>query len=103
MLFDSAPSASPGGVAAELISQNSVVISWHELPDDQQNGVILGYSVSCTSQEGYNQSQTGIGRNVSFTGLVLDSYYTCTVCAYTSVGCGPAAVTYISTFENCMY
>ena len=100
-VFVSVPSASPGGLSAELIDRSTAVISWSHVPEDQQNGYLLGYSVLCTSQNDHRLSQDETGTAVTLVGLVQNSTYTCTVCAFTAVGCGPSSITYISTYEDC--
>ena len=77
-------------------------MSWTPPPPESHNGELLGYNVTCTSETG-GIVITAIGSDTShiITGFSSVTLYTCEVCAFTSVGCGPSAFAYISTYEGC--
>lgn len=78
-------------------------LSWVVPSKESLNGVLLGYQIHCTGQDDDIISVVVTGTAASLHNIHNDTYYTCTVCAYTSAGCGPVAVTHISTYENCKY
>ena len=59
------------------------------------NGILLGYELTCSI------SVQILGTSVSLFDLQSNTHYTCTVCVYTSAGCGLYAVTYVNTYTNC--
>ena len=92
----------PSQFVAEIISNGSnLYLSWAQPPVDEINGILLGYQLSCTGQNDHSISDVITGTTAFLNDLYLNNHYTCQICAYTSVGCGPIAVTYVSTFENC--
>ena len=95
---------SPENFVAELVSNRTILfLSWIQLPIDQTNGIILGYQLSCIGQDNHSLSNVISGTTAFLHAIHNNTHYTCQVCAYTSVGCGPVAVAYVSTHENCKY
>ena len=80
---------------------NLSTVVWTPPPVRDHNGVILGYNLSCVSDRGDSLAVLVEGTSATVTNLVNDSHYTCSVCAYTFPGCGPPAVIYISTYNEC--
>ena len=70
---------------------------------DQYNGQFGGYRLTCSSQGSQTITVQASGTSVTLAVLENNAHYTCTVCAFTSVGCGPSSVTYFSTFRDCKY
>ena len=71
------------------------------LPIATHNGILLGYKLKCIAQNGHSTTLevTDAGANVH--DLQANTHYTCLVCGYTSVGCGPEAVIHVSTYDHC--
>ena len=72
-------------------------------PKEDHNGIILGYELTCSGQNNHTISIKISGTSVSLFDYQNNTHYACTVCAYTSAGCGPYAVTYVSTYTNCKF
>ncbi|XP_019857184.1 PREDICTED: uncharacterized protein LOC100638611 isoform X7 [Amphimedon queenslandica] len=88
----------PTGLCNELNGSN-LTLHWLPPPDGSVDGIISGYRINCTGENGHFISKT-----VSMTRVSVDlekgTYYTCMVCILTSAGCGPAAVNYINTYSG---
>lgn len=84
-----------------LPNTTSVHLSWVAPLADQVNGILIGYQLQCIGQNGHTLSASVTGSSTSLYAIHINTHYTCTVCGYTSVGCGPNAITHISTYENC--
>ena len=97
------PSSAPLNFLSESITTLSTRLVWSPPPEDSHNGVLLGYTLTCKSDKNHVIFVQASGTATTLTELHSDSHYTCTVCAFTSVGCGPTAVTYISTYEECKW
>ena len=96
-----APSAGPSGLLAEVVANLTLHVSWMSLPEPSHNGILLGYNVVCTAQNGHSTSQQVSDTSATLHDVVANTHYTCLVCAYTSIGCGPNAVIHIGTFDHC--
>ena len=73
-------------------SSTSILVSWAEVPADQQNGIITGYTITYQSQtENHNRNvSTGTNdRQKSIMGLKEYVNYNITVFASTVKGDGP--------------
>ena len=94
------PDASPLGLEANL-EGDILYLSWFPPSFDAINGELLGYELICNGQDGHRV----VTRNVSISQANIavrnDTHYTCEVCAYTVIGCGPNATIHISTYNNC--
>ena len=88
---------------AEKESNLTLHLSWVSPPKEDHNGILLGYELTCSGQNNHTLSIKISGTSVSLFDLQNNTHYTCTVCAYTSAGCGPYAVTYVSTYTNCEF
>ena len=98
--YNVAPSAAPErfvGVAGE----RQVNFSWSPPPVTEHNGVIIGYTLSCSpspSSLPLSLSQAGIH---TVSGFTPDTEYTCSVVAHNDLGPGPAAHETLTTLEDC--
>ncbi len=95
-----APAASPTVTAVNTTS-TSLYLQWNQLPIEQRNGVIRGYSIQL------RHTRTGITtiHNTTETSLQLMnlkpySMYEYAIAAYTSVGQGPTASSQARTDED---
>jgi receptor-type tyrosine-protein phosphatase Q len=99
-LPESVPSLPPSEFIAVLENNATLRLSWQPPSGDSINGPLLGYQLHCHAQNGHSlvtqeQSNTALLRDIH-----NNTYYTCEVCAYTSAGCGPSTITYISTYAT---
>lgn len=46
IVYSLVPSGSPVNVSAEAVSSSRILLTWAALPQEQKNGVILGYKVN---------------------------------------------------------
>ena len=86
------------------VLQRSLTIrfSWVSPSAEYINGILLGYQLTCTALNKHKVALNVSGTSVSLTqNLQQDTHYTCTVCAYTIVGCGPSGTVHISTYKGC--
>lgn len=92
-------------VTSFSFSTITVQFSWSPPPLDSTNGVILGYTLTCVtrttphSQEEKLMVNVTDGTSYSLTDLEPETGYTCSVCAYTVVGCGPSVSRFVFTHE----
>lgn len=95
----------PGNSPSEFIGileQNLTVhFSWLSPPAKEINGILLGYKIACTALNQHELTTDVLGTSTSLHSLQAETHYTCTVCAYTAIGCGPKGTTHISTYEGC--
>lgn len=75
-------------------------LSWQSPPTNSVNGIIDGYQVNCSGLNNHFVSITVPDTRASID-LENGTDYTCIVCTLTSAGCGPSAVSYISTHGDC--
>ena len=88
------PNAPPAIVTGYNTSSTTLLVQWDEVPADEQNGVILTYTVNYTElSNGRKQTQhvTAPTTNASLTGLNEYSNYSITVFASTIKGDGNAS------------
>ena len=101
LVIATVPSESPSGFIAMLEQNLTVHFSWVSPPAGALNGILLGYTVSCTALNQHSLTVSVLGTSTSVHSLQADTHYTCTVCAYTVVGCGPTETVHISTYGGC--
>ena len=73
-------------------SSTSILVSWDEVPADQQNGIITGYTITLKAQTGNDSAIAPVGpneRQKNITGLKVYMNYNITVFASTVKGDGP--------------
>lgn len=97
----SVPNQPPTEFIAVLEEDLSVHFSWVSPPSEDINGVLLGYNVACTALNKHELTVNVSGTSASLYPFQAETHYTCTVCAYTAIGCGPNGVVHISTYEGC--
>ena len=98
-----APASSPTEFLAELNANLTVHLSWVPPPQHDINGNLLGYKLNCSDLSGHEMSLTITGLSATFYNVHNNTHYCCTICAYTSVGCGPFTITHYSTYGKCKY
>ena len=76
-------------------SSTSILVMWDEVPADQQNGIITGYTITYHSQTESDNGTVQVNGSVRQTELTnLKEYvnYNITVFAFTVKGDGPTTV-----------
>ena len=84
------PTAPPQSFTVTVLGPRSLRLSWTPPPSDQQNGEILGYTVTVANVETGREEESNT-TSTSYSPSSLHPYYTyqCKVAAFTSVGLGP--------------
>ena len=89
------PDGFPQNVSGQSSSSKSILVMWDEVPANQQNGIITGYTITYQSQtqndNGYVQVKGSV-RQTQLTNLKEYVNYGITVLASTVKGDGPASV-----------
>ena len=84
------PSGYPQSIIANATSPFSIVINWNPLPEEEQSGVIIGYTINVTHTDTLVTIQYfTTSTNVTITSLEPYTTYVCVVAADTAVGTGP--------------
>ena len=89
----SEPDDAPQNVRGQNTSSTSILVMWAEVPADQQNGIITGYTITYQSQTENDNGTVLVNGSVRQTELTnLKQYinYNITVFASTVKGDGPA-------------
>ena len=92
------PDSPPQNVRGRNTSSTSILVMWAEVPADQQNGIITGYTITYQSQTENDNGTVLVNGSVRQTELTnLKEYvnYNITVFASTVKGDGPATVPFI--------
>ena len=85
-----APSAAPVGLTVISQFSTSITLSWSLPPEENQNGIITGYSVHVTNTTtGQVLLLSTTMGSISVTSLSPYTAYHCSVAAQTTVGLGP--------------
>ena len=82
----------PQNVTGYNTSSTSIIVSWDEVPPDQQNGIITGYTITYQSQTQNDNGNVSAGpndRQKNITGLKEYVDYNIRVFASTVKGNGP--------------
>lgn len=95
------PSESPYGFVADSSATTTAHLQWSPLSGDKQNGELAGYEVMCSSENSHAVTVQVSGTSITLADLQASNIYTCLLCAFTSVGCGPTATAYFSTYRDC--
>ena len=88
----SGPHGAPRNVRKNNTTSTSIIVLWDEVPADQQNGIITGYTITYQSQTENHTDSVEVGRNdrqKNITGLKEYVNYNITVFASTVKGDGP--------------
>jgi len=97
------PDGAPQNVAAQNSSSTSILVMWDEVPADQQNGIITGYTITYNSQKENDNGNVSAGpsdRQKELTNLKEFVNYTITVSASTVKGEGPASDPIVVTTDQ---
>ncbi|XP_068677582.1 protein sidekick-1-like isoform X3 [Montipora foliosa] len=97
------PSAPPTSVQGHNLSSTSIFVSWGEVPPDDQNGVILSYTVTYRAlPSGSEQMQNVTAPNTTATLTGLNEYtnYSITVFASTIKGGGNKSVPIVAITDE---
>ena len=87
-----APSGPPTSFSTADVRPENVTLSWALPAEEDRNGVIIGYMVTCVAEAGiFTSTITTSDVMATVAGLAPYSSYTCSVSASTSVGVGPPA------------
>ena len=95
LIFISEPNGAPQNVRGQNSSSTSILVMWDEVPADQQNGIIAGYTFTYHSQTENDNGNVVAGpgdRQKDLTNLKEYVNYNITVFASTVKGDGPASV-----------
>ena len=90
----SEPDGAPQNVRGQNSSSTGILVTWDEVPADQQNGIITGYTISYQSQTENDNGNVAVGANARQKNLTnLQEYvnYNITVFASSVKGDGPAS------------
>ena len=84
-------------MTASVLSSTEIQVNWTEIPEIEQNGIIIEYEVMYEPQMTFNDMLTTTAVNttnmfVTLTGLQEYVVYNISVRAYTNVGPGPFSV-----------
>ncbi|XP_022810550.1 protein sidekick-1-like isoform X2 [Stylophora pistillata] len=98
------PTAPPSNVEGQSLSSKSISVTWDEVPQADQNGIITSYNISYHSLMENHRNSTAVdypGRQVNLTGLKEFVNYSITVFASTKIEDGPASdPVYVKTAED---
>ena len=97
------PSLAPVNLRARNISSTSLLVVWEPLPDDEVNGILLGYKVTYRKHEDVHARKQNRSTVLNYTilaGLNKFTAYDVNVSAFTLVGNGPEASATASTDED---
>ena len=73
-------------------SATSILVTWSALPEDDQNGIILGYNITyfiVDDELGATTSISETSTTINITGLAIYTEYNISVAAYTIIDTGP--------------
>jgi len=90
----SEPDGAPQNVQGQNTSSTSILVTWDEVPAEQQNGIITSYTITYKSQTENDNGNVEVNGSVRQTELAnLKEYvnYNITVFASTVKGDGPAS------------
>ncbi|XP_074056656.1 protein sidekick-1 isoform X4 [Macrotis lagotis] len=90
---ESVPSAAPENVSVEAVSSTQILLTWASVPDQDQNGLILGYKILFKAKNLDSEPKTQVVRgnhtqSVLLAGLRKYVLYELQVLAFTRIGNG---------------
>jgi len=97
------PSLAPVNLRAHNMSSTSLLVAWEQPPEDQVNGILLGYKVTYSKYGEIDTRKQNDSVMLNFTtisGLDKFTVYQVNVSAFTRVGNGPEANVSASTDQD---
>ena len=94
------PSGPPQHFQVNITGSRTVELSWSAPIEEDQNGVITSYYLSCEPELNGLPAVLENPGSYPFTGLTPATEYNCIVYASTAVGDGPSMVTSFTTLED---
>ena len=85
------PNAPPANITGNSITSTSIFVQWNDVPVDNQNGIIVYYTITYTKVPGGNSGTKIViapRTNTTLTGLKKFTNYSITVFASTGKGGG---------------
>ena len=85
------------------MSSTSLLVAWGQLPEDQVNGILLGYKVTYSKYgeiDARKQNVSTMLNSIIISGLDKFTVYQVNVSAFTRVGNGPEAIVSASTDQD---
>ena len=89
----SVPSGSPQNLVVTAMSSRSLRLTWEPPFEENRNGIITGYTISITNEDGVAMEITATNTSAVVTNLRPFTTYTSSITASTSVGEGPPTAT----------
>ena len=102
------PDGSPSSFSLTVTNSTTLKLSWKPVPDREQNGIILNYTIGCNTTE-FEPTQVSVNDELEMTdrvysediyGLTPGTTYECYVFANSTEGAGPPAKSINRTFEE---
>jgi len=97
------PSLAPVNLRAHNMSSTRLLVAWEPLPEDQVNGILLGYKVTYSKYGEIDARKQNVSAMLNLTilsGLEKFTVYHVNVSAFTRVGNGPEANVTASTDQD---
>ena len=108
MLSHTVPDGTPSSFLMTVFNSTTIKLSWEPVPDTQQNGIIVNYTIGCNtteleptqvSPEDQLEMTNGVYDKVIY-GLTPGTTYECYIFANSTEGAGPPAKLTMSTNEG---
>ena len=98
------PSGSPLMFNATALSSQSIILVWEPPSPEDQNGLIVGYTINITDLETDERYQhISTSTNITIGSLTPFTTYICIIAARTNIGIGPfSTVVTVQTLEDGM-
>ena len=94
--FSTAPSASPTDFTVNAVA-TAVCLTWNPPPEDQHNGALTTYTLTCAGVSNYVQAVKAHVRSFCFNNRVRNQELSCSMTASTAAGTGLATVAITAT------
>ncbi len=95
-MYFSVPSSSPTNVTIISVSLNSIGVMWEDVPEIDENGVIIAFEILYIPLDTFNGelvseliNTSASNRTIALNNLEEYVFYNISVRAYTSAGAGP--------------
>ena len=83
------PVKPPEEIGATSLSSTTIMLSWSPPLPEYQNGIIILYRINLTTPQNVTQHYTTADTNITITGLMPHTLYSCAIAAENSAGVGP--------------